>query len=143
MSKSTQIAKMKKIAQLSQKDLGYTWGGEEKKVWLSTGKAFLRALAADLGLQESEVTSNPGGTGVNGEAILMGMWGEGNGIYVHLCREICGCGCVMHRNIRHMKDYTGGYNNWISSSEFSLGDYDGFVEDLIRQYDTLRHKEAV
>ena len=45
---------MRKLAELLSHDLGYIWGEKEggpngdKKVFLNTGKAFLRALAKDL-----------------------------------------------------------------------------------------------
>lgn len=137
MSKKTQIKKMRDLAALSRKNLGHIYGDEkgfaqgEKKVWLNTGKAFLRALAKDLGFLDAKVWSNPGGIAVNGESMLMGMWNKTSGIYINLCKETCGCGCVLYRSIQHIKDSTCDRNNWYRSSTLANGDYDGFIAALI------------
>ncbi|MDR1704944.1 MAG: hypothetical protein LBS19_09740 [Clostridiales bacterium] len=142
MSKKNQEHKMKRLAALSRCDLGYLSDPDgnpvtgDKKVWLNTGKAFLRALARDLELSEFKVWANPGGIAVNGESILMGMWGEGNGIFVELVQEIGGCGCVMYRDIIGMKDYTGGRNRWIGVCKFESMSYDSLLtefKELIHQ----------
>jgi hypothetical protein len=143
MNNKYQEKKMKELALLSRRNLGYIFGDSErevagdKKVWLNTGKAFLRQLARDLGLTESKVWANPGGIAINGESTLMGMWSEGNGIYVELTQALGGCGCVMYRDILTMKDYSGGTNNWVSPHDFETLSYDRFVERLER----LRYAE--
>ena len=89
MSHKSQEKNMRKLAGLLGRDLSYIWGEREggpngdKKVFLNTGKVFLRALAKDLGLQDVSVTSNPGGIAVSGGCTLMGMW-QTNGLYVQL-----------------------------------------------------------
>ena len=140
MSNKLQADKMRKLVALGRKELGYIYDGDgdcghpagDKKAWLNTGKAFLRALAKDLGFEESKVWANPGGIAVAGESTLMGMWGPGNGMYISVVQPMCGCGIVLYRSISNMKGYSGGSNNWISSRDFSSGDYEGFVGQLMR-----------
>lgn len=89
MSVKSQEKNMRKLAELLGRDLSYLWGDREggpngdKKVFLNTGKVFLRALAKDLGLRDAVVRSNAGGIAVSGECTLIGMW-ESNGLYVQL-----------------------------------------------------------
>ena len=83
MSVQSQEKNMRKLADLLSRDLGYIWGERErgpngdKKVFLNTGKAFLRALAKDLGLKEYNVSTDPGGIAVSGNCSLMVMWDGG------------------------------------------------------------------
>jgi len=106
---------MKRLAELVKQDLTYIGGEREsgpngaKKEYLQTGKTFLRAMAKDLGFAESKVYDMPGGIGVAGEIAMMGIWSEGNGVYV-LIHEDNFTGCIMYRTIRHLGDHTGGYN---------------------------------
>ena len=139
MSVKLQTQKMRRLAVLSQKNLGYIYddtngdGGRpagEKKEWLNTGKAFLRTLAKDLGLSEFKVDANPGGIAVNGESTLIGMWPDGRGVYVHFCQVLGGVGPVLYRTVSHMKDYGGGHNQWINSWELSRSSYEDFVERI-------------
>ena len=77
---------MRKLAELLSHDLGYIWGEKEsgpngdKKVFLNTGKAFLRALAKDLGLRDVKVTASSGGIAISSSCALIGMWAD-NGIH--------------------------------------------------------------
>lgn len=75
-------------------------------------KKYLRNLAKQLELKEFEVRFNRGGIAVSGDAILMGMWGDGNGIYISI-NQFGGRPVFMYRSIKHMKDYTGGQNLYI------------------------------
>ncbi len=79
MSVQSQEKNMRKLANLLSRDLSYIWGEREsgpkgdKKVFLNTGKTFLRALAKDLGLKEYNVSANPGGIAVSGDCSLIGV----------------------------------------------------------------------
>ena len=79
MSVQSQEKNMRKLAGLLSHDLSYIWGEREggpngdKKVFLNTGKTFLRALAKDLGLVEYKVSDCPGGIAVPGECSLIGL----------------------------------------------------------------------
>lgn len=136
MSIQSQENNMRKLAQLLSEDLGYIWGEREngpngvKKVFLNTGRAFLRALAKDLHLRDAKVTSNAAGIAVSGECTLTGMW------------ESCGlCVCIeqpcylpenvlLYRSIRTMQDHKGGYNHYIRRSELETMPYSQLLERL-------------
>ena len=120
MSHKSQEKNMHKLASLLGRDLSYIWGEREggpngdKKVFLNTGKVFLRALAKDLGLRDVSVSSNSGGIAVSGDCTLVGMW-QTNGLYVQLSQP---CfereNVVLYRAIRHSKDYSGGRNLYLT-----------------------------
>ena len=127
---------MRKLARLLSKDLGYIWGEREsgpngdKKVFLNTGKAFLRALARDLGLRDAKVTSNAAGIAVSGECYLTGMW-EGGGLHICLeqpcyLREDVLC----YHSVRTLQDYKGGHNHYVRRSELETMSYPQLLERL-------------
>ena len=127
---------MRKLAELLSHDLSYIWGEREggpsgdKKVFLNTGKTFLRALAKDLGLVEYKVSANPGGIAVSGEATLIGMWGN-SGIYIQIEQPCYDRERVLlYRTVRHIKDYTGGYNRFLCRRDLEVMSYN----DLLRVF---------
>jgi len=83
-----------------------------------------------LGFTEFKVTNNHGGIAVSGEITLMGMWGEGNGLYLQIFQSVTNRREFLFRSIRHMKDYTGGPNQWIPCSLFAAGDYNKLLDIL-------------
>lgn len=94
-------------------DLSYK--SEEKAEFAEAAKAFLNALESRLDFKEAKVWFNAGGIAVSGEAMLMGMWPEGRGLYVQIGQSF-GKPLLMYREIRHMKDYGGsGPNQYIWS----------------------------
>ena len=68
-------------------------------------------IAKCLPLVEAKVTYNPGGIAVSGEVTLIGMYADGTGVYVTASTP--SYHGLMFRTIKHMKDYTGGPNQWI------------------------------
>ena len=128
MSVKSQENNMRKLADLLGRNLSYIWGEKEsgpngdKKVFLNTGKIFLRALAKDLGLREMNVSSNPGGIAVSGESTLIGMWEE-NGIYIQISQPYVQGLAVLYRTIRHSRDYTGGHNRWLTRHDLARMSY--------------------
>jgi len=136
MSIKSQKANMKIIHSLVSQDLGYIYGEREsdpngaKKVFHTKSKAFLRALGNDLGFAEFKVTNNHSGIAVSGEITLMGMWGEDNSLYLQIFQSVTQKQAFMYRNIKHMKDYTGGPNQWISRALFADGDYGTLVDTM-------------
>ena len=144
MSHKSQERNMRKLAELLSQDLGYIWGEKEsgpngaKKQFLNTGRVFLRALAKDLGLMDAKVDSNAGGIGVSGDCTLMGMW-HTNGLYVNLSQFCSGGDSVLlYRAIRHSKDYTGGYNIFLTLRELAEMDY----TDLLFKLAALREEDT-
>ena len=135
MSVKTQEKHMQRLAVLVKQDLKYNFGPKEsgfngaKKEYLQTGKTFFRAMAKDLGFTQSKVYAMSGGIGVGGDVVLMGMWSEGNGIYI-LLHENDFTGCFMYRSIRHMKDYTGGHNRHLTHGSLSWG-YTALLERFL------------
>ena len=112
---------MRRLSMLLSHDLSFIGGEREcgpngsKKTFLNTGKAFLRALARDLGLHDVTVSANSGAIAVSGECTLIGMW-ETGGIYV----------------CRHCRDYKGGYNRFLSRRDLEGGSYAHLLETLSR-----------
>lgn len=84
---------------------------DRKKEFKKKSMAFLRRLAKDLNVNSKDICFNPMGIAVSGEATLMGMWTSDNGIYVNISDDT-----LMFRSVKHIKDYTGGSNNFIWSS---------------------------
>ena len=129
MSHKSQEKNMRKLADLLGRDLSCIWGEREggpngdKKVFLNTGKTFLRALSKDLGLQDVSVSSNPGGIAVSGESTLMGMW-QTNGLYIQLSQPCFDReNVLLYRTIRHSKDYSGGRNLYLTRRDLAEMSY--------------------
>ncbi|MCL1842797.1 MAG: hypothetical protein FWF79_03210 [Defluviitaleaceae bacterium] len=139
MSLKSQQANMKTIHILVSKDLGYIHGEREsgpngaKKQFHSKSAAFLRALGNDLGLKDFKVSKNYGGIAVSGEITLMGLWGEGNGVYFQISQSLPGREEFLYRHITHMKDFsgTGGRNQWMDYELFENGDYEAVLDALL------------
>ena len=137
MSVKSQKQNMKTIHNLVSKDLSYIYGEREsgpngaKKQFLIKSAAFLRALAKDLGFEKFKVTTNPGGIAVSGEVTLMGMWNDGNGLYLQIFQSVTLSREFLYRHISHMKDYSSGPNQWIPCSLFAGSEYERFVDTLL------------
>jgi len=136
MSIKSQESNMRKLADLLSRDLSYIWGEREggpngdKKVFLNTGKTFLRALAKDLGLQEYKVSANPGGIGVCGDCSLIGMW-NGGGIYIMITQSsFAHESMVLYREVKHIKDYSGGRNRYLPRHGLEAMSYDQLLNML-------------
>ncbi len=140
MSVQSQEKNMRKLAGLLGRDLSYIWGEREsgpngdKKVFPNTGKTFLRALAKDLGLQEYNVSANPGGIAVSGDCSLIGMW-HSNGIYVMITQASFGLeGLVLYREARHIRDYSSSRNRFLPRDALKTMSY----SRLLNEFRTLR-----
>ncbi len=143
MSVKSQENHMRKLAELLSCGLGYIWGENEsgpngdKKVFLNTGKTFLRALAKDLGLRDVQVSASPGGIAISGSCSLIGMWEE-SGVHIQISQSCFGGEfTVLYRTVRHRKDYTGGENHWLTRDDLARMPY----ERLLRRILAVR-KEA-
>lgn len=140
MSVQSQEKNMRKLADLLSHNLSYIWGEREggpngdKKVFLNTGKAFLRALAKNLGLREYKVSANPGGIAVSGETTLIGMWNN-SGIYIMIGQSSFGFEeLVIYREVKHTKDYSGGSNRFLPRDALKTMSY----SRLLNEFRTLR-----
>lgn len=137
MSIQSQQKNMKTIYSLVSHNLGYIYGEREngpngaKKQFHSTSKAFLQALGNDLGFTEFKVTVNTGGIAVSGEITLMGMWKDGNGLYLQLFQSLTGNQDFLFREIKDMKDYSGGRNQWLHCDLFANGEYERLTHMLL------------
>lgn len=136
MSMQSQKKNMKIIHSLVSQNPGYIFGEREsgpngaKKQFHTKSAAFLYALGRNLGFQECKVTNNYGGIAVSGEITLMGMWSEGNGLYLQLSQPAMGWQSSLYRQISHMKDYTGGRSRWLSTELFASGKYAELMDIL-------------
>jgi hypothetical protein len=97
---------------------GHMNDGALKETFGRTGKAALKELAQYLGLNEYKVDFNKAGVAVSGDLTLMGMFEPEKGIYISFNKDGFSNG-VLYRTISHMKDYTGGGNNYFSETEFA------------------------
>ena len=139
---------MRRLAELLSHDLEYIWGEREcgpngdKKVFLNVGKNFLRALGKDLGLRDFKVTSNAAGIAVSGECTLIGIW-EDSGIYICI-EQPCFMGedVLLFRSVRHMRDYKGGYNNYVSRRELARMSYEELCARLMTVRKEIRDERA-
>lgn len=100
-----------------------------KKLHGRRGKAALKSLGKLLDLDEIKADYNPSGMIDGGYLTLMGMKGD-KGIYVSLSCSGFGQD-VLYRTIEHMKDYTGGSNNFLDSEDF-VNDSSYCIEALRR-----------
>lgn len=148
MSHKSQEKNMRKLADLLGRDLSYLSGEREsgpngdKKVFLNTGKVFLRALSKDLGLQDVSVGSNPGGIAVSGESTLMGMW-QTNGLYIQLSQPCFDReNVLLYRTIRHSKDYTGGRNLYLTRQDLAEMSYLDLLFMLAAMREESVHERA-
>lgn len=152
MSMKSQEKNMRLLADLLGQDLSYIYGEREsgsngaKKEFLLKGRAFLRALAKDLGFQESKVSSNTAGIACSGEVSLYGMWGAENGLFLMLEQMPGLNACVLYRTITDINDHTGGHsgNNFISLREFSTCGYEALCAKLrkMNREDTAHERAA-
>ena len=102
---------------LSKEDAQYN--APFKEQFKKVGTKAMRELAELLDLQETDINFNPAGIACSGDLRMMGMWSDGNGIYISLNKDFPNApwGQVLYRTITDMKDFTGGSNNYF---EFAL-----------------------
>lgn len=149
MSVKSQEHNMRKLADLLALDLNGIYGEKEsgpngdKRRFLHVGRTFLRALSKDLGLRDAVITSNPSGIAVSGECTLMGMWGD-SGIYVELSQYACGNNVLCYRSIRNMRDYSGGYNHFLTREDLRDASYERLclVLSYLRKEDSSHERAA-
>lgn len=123
----TNIPSLKKLNALPVGIDGYSETGAAAKATLhSSGRAFLKHLAGDLGLKSTQydIRSNKGGVAVSGEVTL-----HADHLYVQLSESFVGSDkiTVMYRSCKDRKDYAGGANNFSSVDKLTNGAYPGFV----------------
>lgn len=105
---------LKKLASLMISKEKAQYNESFKERFREIGIKAMEELARILELKEYRVSFNPGGIAVSGDLTLMGMWTEGNGVYISMNKDFPGkpYGDVLYRQIKHMADYTGGPNNY-------------------------------
>ena len=89
-----------------------------KEVFLGLGRRVLAALVKELGLVDYKISLNRAGPAVSGDATMIGMWDDNNGIYISMsspamCKEY-GKEVFFYRSVRAIDDYTGGLNQTMS-----------------------------
>jgi hypothetical protein len=142
MSLKTQRDNMKTISKLIAGNLSYIYGEREsgpngeKKQFHTKSAAFLRTLGSDLGFKECKVRNNYGGIAVSGEITLIGMWSEGNGLYLQISQPVTLHRDFLYRHITHMKDYSGDRIREIPCGIFSDGEYEKLLDMLLALRDT-------
>ena len=110
-----------------------------KGAFKSASIAFLKQLSKDIDqrlekvcnarLIETRTTFNPGGPAIAGNPSLYFMTDMGTGIAVYISEGFHGNPKnIMYRTIRHMSDYCGGNNCWLSAQE----SYEHIVEKIAK-----------
>jgi len=94
-----------------------TYNHENKDQFKTMGLQAMRILASRLKLKEFEASFNPGGIAVAGDLHLMGMFNDEVGIYISISGSSFRGGeySFLYRTIKHMKDYSGGANCYLSN----------------------------
>jgi len=107
---------LKKLARLMLSEESGSYNDAFKAKFRLVGKKAMKELARLLGLRTFDIQFNPGGIAVSGDLRLMGMWSEGNGVYISMNKDFPSApyGQILYRTIKHMKDFTGGPNQWMS-----------------------------
>jgi len=105
---------LKKLKRMMMSKESGSYNEDFKERFRNVGKKAMVELAELLDFKEYKVSFNPGGIAVSGDLTLMGMWGEGNGAYISMNKDFPGkpWGAVLYRHIQHMRDFTGGTNNY-------------------------------
>lgn len=138
MSIQSQKKNMARIAELVVQDLSYIYSNPDgqhpagsKKLFLSKSRAFLRALAKDLGFSDFHIITCAGGIAVAGDVGLHGQWEDGTGIYVNISQPYFGDSCCMYRTAKNLGNSCGGHNQYISREIFKQMDYDFLLRRLL------------
>lgn len=110
--KTTKLGELRKLM-ISDEDLRYNEEGKQR--FSRVGKKAMKELAEILELDPYDINFNKGGIAVSGDLRLMGMINGETGIYISMNKDFpyMTWGGVLIRSIKHMKDYTGGSNNYI------------------------------
>ena len=97
-----------------------------------TGKKAMRELAVMLRLTKVDVHFNHAGPACSGDLTLMGMWSEGNGIYITMNKDQFHSNPqfnVLYRTITNMRDFTGGTNRYFTFE--TLANHDKLLYTLL------------
>ena len=92
--------------------------GKVKDKFGRLGKRAFKELAEYLGLTKFNVNFNKAGVAVSGDLTLMGMIESEQGVYISYSKD----GFqdkVLYRTITHLKDYSGGSNNYFHEIAFA------------------------
>ena len=89
---------------------------------------------SDINIKDSKtyytVSANSGGIAVSGTCSLYGMWEDG-GIAVWIEQRLYADGKVLcYRTIRSSRDFKGGYNHFLTSSDLKIWSYPQLLETL-------------
>lgn len=121
----------------------YSDSGEAAKTaFHRDGKAFLRKVAKELGLQPDEyrLSNNVAGIAVSGEVTL-----HTDDLYMQLHESCVGRGgvSVLYRSCTSRKDYTGGQNCFASMSDITDEDsQERFMSNLVNIIRRERARKA-
>ena len=113
---------MRELAMFLLDDESASYNEPAKQRFKTIGKKAMKELAVLLELKEYDIDFNPGGIAVSGDLRLMGMWSEENGVYILMNKDFVGqpWGEGYFRSIKHMRDFTGGTNNWLHYRELQF-----------------------
>ena len=106
---------LNKLARLMLSKESASYNETFKTKFRLIGKKAMKELAHLLELRPFDIHFNPGGIAVSGDLRLMGMWSEGDGVYICMSKNVPNApyGQILYRTIKHMKDFAGGPNQWM------------------------------
>lgn len=86
-----------------------------KEEFKKVGRSFLKRIAKDISFDSVDIHYNQAGIACSGDHTLIGMKGT-NGIYISFNTDGIKDG-MLYRTAKHMKDWTGGTNHFVSLTE--------------------------
>lgn len=110
-----------------------------KSAFRTLGQAFLKDVAKSLELTEFKVDYNKAGIACSGDHTLIGMR-NGKGIYISfnfdgvVTNGNITSPFVLYRTVKHMKDWSGGGNNFTAIIGYSE---EVTAETLLRRFNSL------
>lgn len=112
------MKQMRELALLMLNGESGSYNEDFKQRFCKIGKKAMKELAGLLELKEYDINFNPGGIAVSGDLRLMGMWDDGTGVYISINKDFPNksWGDVLFRTIKHMRDFSGGTNQYFKFS---------------------------
>ncbi len=97
---------------------GWMNEGATKKEFARKGKAAFKELATYLGFVDFKIDFSAAGPAMSGDLSMSGMVSENQGIYISLSRDGMGNPKALYRSIQHLKDHSGGSNQFFLTKLF-------------------------
>lgn len=113
-------AKLKELAYLLENTtLSYNEHGKDR--FKEIGIEAMYGIKQDLKFKECKIDYNRSGIASSGDLTLIGMFDDNTGIYISISQDCFGNKpSILYRGVKHIKDYSGGSNNFASTSDMQV-----------------------